>query len=174
MSYGSALDHRANSEGVLATTDLEAAAKGADFAILVGGFPRKAGMERKDVMSKNVSIYQSQASAIERLASKNIKVLPKLPLFAFGQFQKLTHARLWMKKYTFSFKRGLEQSILGITYSRSWSLDSYRYTASLYTRVAGAIFIVIHSVSLEMKSESFWRLQWISILHNRQNAKCSK
>ena len=58
----------------MATTDLETAAKGADYAILVGGFPRKAGMERKDVMAKNVSIYQSQASAIERLASKDIKV----------------------------------------------------------------------------------------------------
>ena len=58
----------------MATTDLETAAKGVDYAILVGGFPRKAGMERKDVMAKNVSIYQSQASAIERLASKDIKV----------------------------------------------------------------------------------------------------
>jgi len=40
----------------------------------VGGFPRKAGMERKDVMSKNVSIYKSQATALEQYASKDCKV----------------------------------------------------------------------------------------------------
>jgi malate dehydrogenase len=59
---------------VLATTDLEAAVKGVDFAVMVGGFPRKAGMERKDVMSKNVSIYQSQAAALEKGANKGVKV----------------------------------------------------------------------------------------------------
>jgi len=59
---------------VLATTDLEAAVKGVDIAVMVGGFPRKAGMERKDVMSKNVSIYQSQAAALEKGANKGVKV----------------------------------------------------------------------------------------------------
>ena len=48
--------------------------KDIDIAVMVGGFPRKAGMERKDVMSKNVSIYQSQAAAIEKHASKDVKV----------------------------------------------------------------------------------------------------
>jgi malate dehydrogenase len=61
--------------GVVATTDPEVAFKDADYAILVGGFPRKAGMERKDVMAKNVAIYKSQASALERLASKDVKVV---------------------------------------------------------------------------------------------------
>lgn len=61
--------------GVVATTDPEVAFKDADYAILVAGFPRKAGMERKDVMSKNVMIYKSQASALERLASKDVKVV---------------------------------------------------------------------------------------------------
>ena len=41
---------------------------------MVGGFPRKEGMERKDVMSKNVSIYKSQASALESHAATNWKV----------------------------------------------------------------------------------------------------
>ena len=49
--------------------------KDIDIAVMVGGFPRKAGMERKDVMSKNVSIYQSQAAAIEKYASKDVKVM---------------------------------------------------------------------------------------------------
>lgn len=43
-------------------------------SLQVGGFPRKAGMERKDVMSKNVTIYRDQAAAIEKHASKDVKV----------------------------------------------------------------------------------------------------
>ncbi|CBI27606.3 unnamed protein product, partial [Vitis vinifera] len=38
-----------------------------------GGFLRKEGMERKSVMSKNVSTYQSQASALENHAAANCK-----------------------------------------------------------------------------------------------------
>lgn len=41
---------------------------------MVGGSPRKEGMERKDVMSKNVSIYKAQASALESHAAANCKV----------------------------------------------------------------------------------------------------
>ncbi|MEW5310242.1 MAG: hypothetical protein WDW38_002058 [Sanguina aurantia] len=61
--------------GVVATTDVDKACAGVDIAIMVGGFPRKAGMERKDVMSKNVNIYATQAKALEAHASKEVKVL---------------------------------------------------------------------------------------------------
>lgn len=42
---------------------------------MVGGFPRKQGMERKDVMGKNVAIYAAQARALEKNANKGVKVL---------------------------------------------------------------------------------------------------
>ncbi|KAI3949964.1 hypothetical protein MKW92_017076 [Papaver armeniacum] len=61
-------------KGVVATTDVVEACKGVNIAVMVGGFPRKEGMERKDVMSKNVSIYKSQASALEAHAAANCKV----------------------------------------------------------------------------------------------------
>jgi hypothetical protein len=60
--------------GVVATTKVEEACKGVHVAIMVGGFPRKEGMERKDVMTKNVSIYKAQASALEEHADKDCKV----------------------------------------------------------------------------------------------------
>lgn len=60
--------------GIVATTDADKACEGVDIAIMVGGFPRKAGMERKDVMSKNVNIYAVQAKALEEHASKGVKV----------------------------------------------------------------------------------------------------
>ncbi|KAL3359808.1 hypothetical protein AABB24_016344 [Solanum stoloniferum] len=62
-------------KGVVATTDAVEACTGVNVAVMVGGFPRKEGMERKDVMSKNVSIYKSQASALEKYAAPNCKVL---------------------------------------------------------------------------------------------------
>ncbi|KAL0914082.1 hypothetical protein M5K25_017587 [Dendrobium thyrsiflorum] len=62
-------------KGVVATTDVVEACTGVNIAVMVGGFPRKEGMERKDVMSKNVSIYKAQASALEKHAAPNCKVL---------------------------------------------------------------------------------------------------
>ena len=64
---------------VMITTDAEEACKGVDIAVMVGGFPRKGGMERKDVMAKNVAIYKSQAAALESKAKPDVKVLlPRL------------------------------------------------------------------------------------------------
>ncbi|XP_039058026.1 malate dehydrogenase, cytoplasmic-like [Hibiscus syriacus] len=60
---------------VVATTDVTVACKSVNVAVMVGGFPRKEGMERKDVMSKNVSIYKAQASALEKQAAPDCKVL---------------------------------------------------------------------------------------------------
>ncbi|KAK4801271.1 hypothetical protein SAY86_021758 [Trapa natans] len=62
-------------KGVLATTDVVEACNGVDIALMVGGFPRKDGMERKDVMKKNVAIYKAQASALEQHAAANCKVV---------------------------------------------------------------------------------------------------
>ncbi|WCJ22950.1 Malate dehydrogenase cytoplasmic [Euphorbia peplus] len=62
-------------KGVIATTDAIEACMGVNIAVMVGGFPRKEGMERKDVMSKNVSIYKAQASALEKHAAEDCKVL---------------------------------------------------------------------------------------------------
>lgn len=62
-------------QGVHTFTSVEAAAKGVDVAVMVGGVPRKPGEERKDVMKKNVAIYAAQASALAQFASPNVKVL---------------------------------------------------------------------------------------------------
>ena len=59
-----------------ATTDVTEACKDVNIAIMLGGFPRKEGMERKDMMSKNVSIYKEQALALEEHAALDCKVTP--------------------------------------------------------------------------------------------------
>ena len=59
-----------------ATTDSNKACKDVNIAFMLGGFPRKEGMERKDKMSKNVPIYKEQASALEEHAASDCKVTP--------------------------------------------------------------------------------------------------
>jgi len=62
-------------KSVAATSDAEVAFKDADFAILVGAFPRKDGMERADLLSKNAGIFKVQGQALDKVAKKSVKVL---------------------------------------------------------------------------------------------------
>ena len=61
--------------GVVATDDAETAFDGADFALLVGAKPRGAGMERKDLLSANGKIFGPQGAALNKVASRDVKVL---------------------------------------------------------------------------------------------------
>lgn len=46
---------------------------GVNVAILVGGSPRKAGMQRADLMEKNAPIFVKQGEALEKYADRNVK-----------------------------------------------------------------------------------------------------
>ncbi|CAB4701392.1 unannotated protein [freshwater metagenome] len=59
----------------MGTDDANVAFAGADVALLVGAMPRKAGMERSDLLSANGGIFKPQGEAIARNANKDIKVL---------------------------------------------------------------------------------------------------
>ncbi|XP_053612974.1 malate dehydrogenase, cytoplasmic-like isoform X2 [Plodia interpunctella] len=61
--------------GVQPTANPEEAFKDAAVAFLVGAMPRKQGMERKDLLKANVNIFKAQGQAIDKVASKNIKVV---------------------------------------------------------------------------------------------------
>ena len=61
--------------GIMCTSDAAEALKGVDVAVFVGGFPRRPGMLRKDLISKNVGIFSAQGKALEKHASKKVKVL---------------------------------------------------------------------------------------------------
>ncbi|XP_018595662.1 malate dehydrogenase 1Ab, NAD (soluble) isoform X3 [Scleropages formosus] len=60
---------------VVPTDKEEVAFKDLDAAILVGSMPRKEGMERKDLLKANVSIFKSQGAALDKYAKKTVKVL---------------------------------------------------------------------------------------------------
>ncbi|MCB1552277.1 MAG: malate dehydrogenase [Xanthomonadales bacterium] len=61
--------------GMVGTDDPEVAFKDADVALLVGAMPRGPGMERKDLLLKNAEIFTVQGKALNKVASRNVKVL---------------------------------------------------------------------------------------------------
>ncbi|MFC6592219.1 malate dehydrogenase [Deinococcus lacus] len=60
---------------VITSDDPEVAFKDADYALLVGAMPRKQGMERGDLLSANGGIFGPQGAALNKVASRNVKVL---------------------------------------------------------------------------------------------------
>jgi len=62
-------------KGVVATTDLDEGFRDVNWALLVGSVPRKAGMERGDLLGINGKIFIGQGQAIEKNAAKDVRIL---------------------------------------------------------------------------------------------------
>jgi malate dehydrogenase len=62
-------------ESIVATSDLKDAFDGASWCLLVGSIPRKAGMERGDLLSVNGGIFKPQGEAINANAADDVRVL---------------------------------------------------------------------------------------------------
>jgi malate dehydrogenase len=95
---------------VVATSDYQEAFTDIDVCIMVGALPRKEGMERKDLLEKNASIFKGQGQALEQWAKKTVKVLvvgnpantncliaktyaPSIPAENFSALTRLDHNR---------------------------------------------------------------------------------
>lgn len=61
--------------GMVKTDDPETAFEDADFGLLVGAMPRKAGMERADLLEANGAIFTVQGKAIATAAKPDLRVL---------------------------------------------------------------------------------------------------
>jgi malate dehydrogenase len=96
--------------GMEAHSDPMTAFKDTDYALLVGARPRGPGMERKDLLSANAQIFTAQGKALDKVASRNVKVLvvgnpantnayiamksaPSLPRKNFTAMLRLDHNR---------------------------------------------------------------------------------
>jgi malate dehydrogenase len=62
-------------KGVVATASLDEGFSKVNWALLVGSVPRKAGMERKDLLGINGKIFVGQGNAIQRCAAGDVRVL---------------------------------------------------------------------------------------------------
>ena len=60
---------------IVRTSDANQAFAGANWALLVGAVPRKAGMERKDLLTINGGIFTGQGRAIAENAADDVRVL---------------------------------------------------------------------------------------------------
>jgi malate dehydrogenase len=62
-------------ESVVPTADLNEGFRDINWALLVGSVPRKAGMERKDLLGINGKIFIGQGQAIQKNAASDVQVL---------------------------------------------------------------------------------------------------
>jgi malate dehydrogenase len=96
--------------GMEAHSDPMTAFKDSDYALLVGSRPRGPGMERAELLSINGAIFIAQGKALDKVASRNVKVLvvgnpantnayiamksaPSLPRENFTAMLRLDHNR---------------------------------------------------------------------------------
>ena len=96
--------------GMQAHSDPMTAFQDTDYALLVGSRPRGPGMERSELLSINGQIFIAQGKALDRVASRNVKVLvvgnpantnayiamksaPSLPRKNFTAMLRLDHNR---------------------------------------------------------------------------------
>lgn len=59
---------------ITATDDMDVAMADVNWAVLVGAVPRKAGMERSDLLKMNGGIFTRQGQAINRNAARDVRV----------------------------------------------------------------------------------------------------
>lgn len=62
-------------KNIVCTSDLNTAMSGANWALLVGAVPRKAGMERSDLLKINGGIFGPQGKAINNNAADDVRTL---------------------------------------------------------------------------------------------------
>lgn len=60
---------------ILATSDYKEAFTDADLVFLIGAKPRSPGMTRADLLSSNSAIFKGQGAALNKYASRNVKVV---------------------------------------------------------------------------------------------------
>src|ERR1700693_5402906 len=62
-------------QSIVPTADLDEGFRDINWALLVGSFPRKAGMERKDLLGINGKIFIGQGKAIAAHAASDVRVV---------------------------------------------------------------------------------------------------
>src|SRR6478735_2073683 len=62
-------------QGMVPASDPMVAFKDVQVALLVGARPRGPGMERKDLLEANGKIFGPQGQALDKVASRNVRVL---------------------------------------------------------------------------------------------------
>lgn len=147
--------------------------KDADIAVFVGGFPRRKGMERKDLIDKNVSIFKSQGKALNDNAKPDCKVLvvanpantnclvlsenaPNIPKENFSAMTRLDHDRALGQ---IAKKSGVKVS--DVANVIIWGNHSS-------TQYPDARFVTVDSSNLDYEGEAeFYKGEFITTIQKR-------
>ncbi len=137
-------------KGVVATASLDEGFRNVNWALLVGSVPRKAGMERKDLLGINGKIFIGQGHAIEKNAAADVRVLvvgnpcntncliamnnaPKIPRDRFHAMTRLDENRA---KSQLARKAGVD--ITAVTNVAIWGNHSATQYPDFYnSRISG-------------------------------------
>ena len=131
-------------KNIVCTSDLNAAMRGANWAMLVGAVPRKDGMERADLLKINGKIFTTQGQAINDNAADDIRVfvvgnpcntncliamnnardIPKDRFFAMTTLDELR------ARYQLAHKAGLD--VTAVTQMTIWGNHSATQYADFY------------------------------------------
>lgn len=99
-----------NLKNIVIGDDPKQVFEGANMAMLVGAMPRKAGMERGDLLSANGAIFTAQGKALNEVAADDVRILvtgnpantnaliamrnaPDIPAERFNALTRLDHNR---------------------------------------------------------------------------------
>ena len=124
--------------------DPEKVFDGVNAAMLVGAMPRKAGMERSDLLSANGAIFTAQGRALNKVAADDVKILvtgnpantnaliamsnaPDIPRERFNALTRLDHNRA---KAQLALKLGT--SVGSVTHMTIWGNHSLTQYPDLF------------------------------------------
>ncbi len=122
---------------------------GVNLAMLVGAMPRKAGMERGDLLSANGAIFTAQGKALNEVAADDIKVLvtgnpantnaliasknaPDIPAERFNALTRLDHNRALTQ-----LAQKLGVSVNDISHMTIWGNHSATQYPDLFNALVG-------------------------------------
>jgi len=155
-------------------TDPEEAFTDCDVVIFLGGFPRKAGMERKDLLSINAKIFQEQGRALDKFAKKTVKCLvvanpantnclilhsnaPNIPKSSFSALSRLdlNRAKAQLANYSGNRISDVKNVII-------WG----NHSSTMYPDVNHGI-IKNQSIRESIKNEEYLNSEFIKKVQNR-------
>ena len=161
-------------QGTVATASLDEGFHGVNWALLVGSVPRKAGMERKDLLGINGKIFIGQGQALQKNAAKDVRILvignpcntncfiamnnaPQIPRDHFFAMTRLDENRA---KSQLARKSGTD--VTAVTNMAIWGNHSATQYPDFYNaKINGA------SANQVIKDESWLKGEFISSVQQR-------
>lgn len=159
---------------VVCTSSLDEGMSGANWVILVGAVPRKAGMERADLLGINGKIFTAQGRAINNNAAENVRVLvvgnpcntncyiamknaPDVPNDRFYAMTMLDEKRA---RAQLAIKAGVD--ITKIAHMNIWGNHSATQYPDFYNATIGG-----QSALSVIADESWLQTEFVSIIQKR-------